>query len=481
VVWPFSKRRPDPEPEHGPVATRSITFQDLWGNGANFQDAWGAGWDTVSRGVSIDRALSLTPVYAATSLIADLISGCPIDIFRKSSDGSATELDPPPLLVNPTQFGTRVDWIHRCVISLALRGNAYGLITGRDRLGYPDQIEWLHPDDVTIDDPLTEGRPQWRHRGKPIDADLIVHIPYYTVPGYVLGLSPIKAYAAVIDTGLYAHYFGRDWFRNGSVPAGILKTDQRIDDETKADVIKARFKRDAARREPVVLGSGLDYKMISVAPNESQFLDTLRLTATQIAAIYHLHPEMIGGDQGRSASITYANVEQRAMETVKLALTPYMRRIEEALFKQLPGQQFVRFNMNAFIRADIKTRYDAHASALTNGWMSKDEVRAIEDLPPMPNGLGNFPKPEPTPAPGTAGPDGGPATAPSGPGTSGAGASSNTGAQPSSGGASPAPGRPSTNGRVPVGAGTGARRNGETLGGWDPLIALHGRRSDPWL
>lgn len=453
-IWPF--RRPVRERVHGDPQARAITFQDLWGSGASFQDSWGSGLDVSARtSMSMDRALSLTPVYAATSLIADLISGCPMQGYRKIGKGKV-QLDPqPPLLTDPTIYGTQVDWVYRCVISMALRGNAFGLITGWDRQEYPRRIEWLHPDDVTVGDNLTEGPVQWFHRGRPVDSSLMVHIPYYSVPGFVLGLSPIKAYAMVIDTGLYAHHFGRDYFRNGSVPAGILKTDQRIDDETQADVIKARFKRNAARREPVVLGSGLDYKTIAVAPNESQFLETLRATATQVAAIYHLHPEMIGGDQGRSASITYANVEQRSMEIVKLALMPYIRRIEEALFHQLPGQQYVRFNLDSFVRADIKTRYEAHSLAITDGWMSRDEVREIEDLPPMPDGQGGFVQP----APPSSGAGDGPATAPS-----------------------PAPEpAPSSNGRAPASAGTNGSSNGRRMSGWDPLIALHGRRSDPWF
>ena len=465
MVWPFRRRRPSSS-VHDPES-RAITFHDLWGFGANHQDAFARGDEMFGGAGSLDRALSLIPVYAATSLIADLIAGCPIHGFRKTG-AMRVELDPQPqLILDPTQYGTSVDWVHRAVTSLCLRGNAFGFITGFDRLGWPTQIEWLHPDHVTLDDNRTEGSPRWRIEGRPVDADLIVHIPYYTVPGYVLGLSPIKAYAAAIDTGLFAHHFGRDYFRNGSVPAGILKTDQRIDDETQIDVIKARFKRNAARREPVVLGSGLDYKTISVAPNESQFLETLRFTASQIAAIYHLHPEMIGGDQGRSASITYANVEQRALETVKLALMPYVRRIEEALRRQLPGQQYCRFNLDSFVRADLKTRYEAHSIALADGWMSRDEVRDIEDLSPMPNGLGDFDKPPPAVSPEPSAPDAG--SGPQNGSTAASGAPATVG--------SPSPAAAATSGR---GARNGAR-NGRALTGWDHLIALHGRRSDPWL
>jgi HK97 family phage portal protein len=445
---------------------RAITFQDVWGTGADV---------STTSTVSMDKALTLSSVYSATSLIADLVSSFPTHGYRKQGE-QRISLDPQPSLCSsPTVFGTSVDWTHRCVISLAMRGNAYGLITDVDDRQYPRKIEWLHPDDVTIMDNRAEGRPDWRYLGKPLDASRLLHIPYYSVPGYVLGLSPIKAYALAVDVGLFSQAFGRDYFRGGSIPAGILKTDQRIDDPEKADVIKARFKRDAARREPVVLGSGLDYQTISVAPDESQFLHTIRATATQIAAIYHLDPTLIGGEVA-GGSLTYANVEQRSLDLVKLALVPYVRRIEEALRPHLPGQQFIKFNMDAFIRPDTLNRFSAYKMALDAGWMSRDEIRALEDLPPMPHGLGKFidpiqqaqklaavtgkvtgPTGDGQPANGSSGAANGRPSATNG---------SSSGSSSGSGGAS--------NGRTPA-------ANGARAAGVDELISIYGRRSDPWV
>jgi HK97 family phage portal protein len=442
VRWPW-QRRDDDAPE-----LRAITFQDVWGAGREVSTA---------ASVTPERALTLAPVYAATSLLADQVSACPLHAYRKVG-AQRTELDPQPgLITEPSIYGSSVDWVHRAVISMALRGNAFGLITGRDSREYPRQIEWLHPDDVTVEDDRAEGPPKWRYRNKPIDASSLLHIPYYTVPGYIMGLSPVKAFAMAVDVGLFAAAFGRDYFRNGSVPAGILKTDQRIDDESRADVIKARFKRDAARREPVVLGSGLDYQTISVAPNESQFLQTIKATATTVATIYHLRPDLIGGEAGGS-SITYANVEQQALEIMKISLLPYIRRIESALAPLLPGSQYVRFNVDHLVRADIETRYKAHSLALTDGWMSKDEVRELEELSPMPRGLGGFPKPV-APAAPAVGPtgDGNPANG--------------NGTAPN--GAAPAPHGPSGSNGGPV-------RSALRLDPWGRQISLAGRRADPW-
>ena len=41
----------------------------------------------------------------------------------------------------------------------------------------------------------------------------------------------------------------------------------------------------------------------------------------------------------------------------------------------------MKFNPEAILRVDTRTRYDAHASAITAGWMTPNEVREIEDMP----------------------------------------------------------------------------------------------------
>ena len=99
--------------------------------------------------------------------------------------------------------------------------------------------------------------------GRQLDPAAFVHIPGYTLPGKVKGLSPITAYKLTVETGLYAQRFGRDWFVNGSTPAAVLETEDEVTQE-QAKVIKDRFKKAAKGREPVALGLGVTYKPISV-------------------------------------------------------------------------------------------------------------------------------------------------------------------------------------------------------------------------
>lgn len=373
---------------------RAISFQDLWGSGADAN---------AIRGNSIPNALTLAPVFAATRLIADAIASLPLQAFRKTGD-QRQPVPTPALLSDPSMFGGGYEWVQRALVSLLLRGNAYGFVTQLDALGQPRQIEWLHPDEVSLADDRAVARPQWYWEGRQLAPWLgrdstgeLLHIPWYTLPGRIRGLSPIQAFASTIETGILAQRFGRDWFQNGAVPSAVLETEQAVNQE-QAQLLKERFRLAAGGREPVVLGAGSSYKPIAVPPEDSQFLETIRANASTIAAIYGIYPaELIGGDT--KDSMTYANVEQQSLNLVMHTLRPYTTKLEQHLSRLLPRPQFARFNFDALLRADLKSRYESHAIALQQGFKTVDEVREIEDLPPLPESEESVLDPEAQAAP----------------------------------------------------------------------------------
>src|SRR5690242_7138568 len=188
---------------------------------------WDVGGLRTYGSLSTDQALSLVPVFAAVRLLASQVASLPLQAYRKAGD-TRTPIGLPSLFASPSVQGTLYDWLHRCVTSLALRGNAYGLITQRDRDQYPTMIEWHHPDDVRCDDQALSGpgsfaQPTWYWQGRIIPSSDLLHITWFTVAGRVQGLSPIGACAATIGTGISAQNFTSDWFDNGAVPPGEFK------------------------------------------------------------------------------------------------------------------------------------------------------------------------------------------------------------------------------------------------------------------
>ncbi len=359
----------------------------------------------LTNGVSIDqsKALSLAPVYAAVRIIAQDLSTLPIKAYRRAGDERRLMPSLPPLFQTLRDEGALVPWLFRCITSLALRGNAYGLITSRDGFGFPTSIEWLNPSDVSIDE-SQPGAVVWYWRGRIIPSDDILHIPWFSLPGQKLGVSPIGSFAVTMNVGLHAQAFGNDWFESGGVPPGTFQNSEKVVSQDQAAQVKARLVAAIRTHEPIVYGSDWTYTPISVSPADAQFVETTKMTANLIAAIYGVRPEKVGGDAG--SSLTYATVEQNQLEYVTGTLRFWAELLEGHFFGLLPQKQYVKFNLDALVRADLRTRWDVNKIRYEMGAASIDEIRAQEDQEPLPNGQGESYRPSGVSAPAIT-PDGG--------------------------------------------------------------------------
>jgi HK97 family phage portal protein len=229
---------------------------------------------------------------------------------------------------------------------------------------------------------------EWRYYlgrdREPTDSSMFWHVSGYDVPGSPVGLSPIGHAAASIALGLEAQRHGLDWFDHGAHPSAILYAEQQLDAAT-AQTIKDRVKASWRSGEPAVLGSGLKWEAVQVAPEESQFLETVNANASMVCQWFGVPPEMVGVATSGS-SVTYANREQRALDFLTFTLRPWLVRLEEALTRLTPRPYIVKFNAGALLKTDLKTRYESYALALNaeQPWLTVDEVRRLEDRPPIP-------------------------------------------------------------------------------------------------
>lgn len=341
--------------------------------------------------VGLEGALRLTPVFAAGRLLASSLSSLPIQQYRKVGD-RVTKVPLASLFAAPAAQGTLDDWLWRAMTSLVYRGNAVGVVTERDYLEYPTAIEWLNPVDVLVQDSLPLGQrgsatdPVWSYCGVSLPQEDVVHIPWMTHPGRVWGLSPLAAYAVTVSTGLAAQKFSDDWFKSGGQPPGHFRNTAQTVEQSEASAIKRRLVQSIRSHEPIVYGKDWEYSPISVNLAEAQFVDTMRLGASQIAAIYGIPPEMIGGETG--GSYTYSSPEQRQIEFIQMSLLPWITKFESHLSALLPRGQYIKFDADHLIRTDIATRYAVYERSRLIGVMNRDEIRAREDMPPLPKGDG---------------------------------------------------------------------------------------------
>ena len=88
--------------------------------------------------------------------------------------------------------------------------------------------------------------------------------------------------------------------------------------------------------------------------------------------------------------MTYANVVDRRSDLLTFTLNRWLTRAERLLTMLLPEPQYAKFNRDALLQSTTLARYQAHSLALSDGWRTINEIRDIEDLPPIveegPNG-----------------------------------------------------------------------------------------------
>lgn len=353
---------------------RAITSVPWWPDGAP------------GTSCSPDQASQIAAVFACMRILSENIASLPIEAYRRKQGELLPQAFVPPLFFSPSAIDTRFRWISKLVVSLVLRGNAYGKVIARDDLGFPTQVEWLSPDDVVVDE-TSQVSPIYWYRGERIqdNADM-VHIPWITMPGKVVGLSPVQHFASLMGVSVAAVDYGKRWFDTGGIPPAILKNTSKTLNPEESKLVSRAASQSIASGRPFVMGNDWDFEALSVNPDEAQFLNTIKANATQIAAIYGVPPEMVGGETG--GSMTYANVEMQVNNLIVLTLRPWLVRLETEFSALLANVEEVRFNVDAMIRTSVKERYDNYQTALDSGWMSVDEVRAKEKLPPLPNGEG---------------------------------------------------------------------------------------------
>lgn len=348
---------------------------------------WNHGGDRLSSSSMTDQ-LSLVPVFAATRLISESVASLPLQAYRRTGDGRQ-RIALPAVLEAPSAYGTRMEWVQRCMMSLLLRGNAYGLRVG----GIRGSIEWLHPDKVRYD----ETTRRWTYDGHTIEPGELLHIPALTVPGSTLGLSPVGACVTTTRTGLETQRFMRDWFRNKAIPGMRFKNTEVTLKADEAQKVKERMQATMRAGEPFVTGKDWDLDVITLPAEHAGFIESARLNATQVANIYGVPPEMIGGESG--SSMTYSTTEMQQIQFLTHTLRPWITRLEAAFSSLLPAPQYVKFNVDAMIRVDTKTRHEVYRLDREIGLRNLDEIRALEDLEPLPGGQGEDYTPLKTSAP----------------------------------------------------------------------------------
>ncbi len=335
---------------------------------------------------SVEGAMRHAVVWKCVRLLADVLS-CMTPMVYRGQPGmvGAERLPAPGILTQPSADADIADYVYMAMVSLLLRGNAYGEVLDRDPVTrFATQVELQHPDRVKVKTDL-DGNTVYKFGSREMKPDQVWHKMAYRMPGMHTGLSPITYARATTRQSMAAQRFATDWFDAGGHPGGVLTNanTKKVVDQGEASIIKTRFLAASRSREPVVLGGGWDYTEIKISPEESQFLSTQKWTGSQICGFFGMPPELVG-EASEGSAITYANVESRSIDFLKYGIANWIGRWERWLGEFTPRTQYVRLDKTALLQGDTLTRYQAIHMMVAARIITQDEARAfLLDLPPL--------------------------------------------------------------------------------------------------
>lgn len=345
--------------------------------------------------VTAESSMRLAAVYSCVHRLSSSLAQMPLTIMRRKgnevmfgNDIAAYNL----LSAEPSIWQTSYDWREMKQQAVLTHGNAVTRIV-RDKRGNPIELRPISP--------MSVGRPQrgsisskWFYpiydeddqRMLAVLPEDVLHIKAFTHDKR-WGISPIRYHAETIGLGLAAQAYGNQFFGSGGRPSGILmdKTSQATDKHRSN--LRAAWKEGGIGKgggRTALLHGDLSYTPITISPEEAQFLETRKFTRSEIAGIFNVPSHMIN-DLEKS---TFSNISEQALHFVRHSIMPWVIRYEQEMNRKMfteaekKAGYYVRFDLAGLLRGTAKERAEFYHYAITDGWLSRNEVRLLEDRNP---------------------------------------------------------------------------------------------------
>jgi HK97 family phage portal protein len=361
---------------------RNISYQTMWASGDMVELNNLAG--TV---VNNDTVFQVNAIFSGVSLISDLVSTLPVDCFV-NRDGARFPFRPKPSWVDqPDVDLPRQAFYSSVVCSLLLDGNAFIRVYS-NRRGEVVNLVVLNPTTVSI---VRNGigRLVFNVVGEeqPLTSDEILYIPDLLRPGQVRGVSRVTALKENFGLALALEKFAATFFGSGTNLAGVIEFPGNLTQE-QADNLRSGFDSRhsgwSRSNRTGVLSGGAQFKPTMVSPEQSSLIDTRRFAVEDVARALNIPPHLLG----LPGTMAYASVEENNRAFLTSTIQPMVAKIESAispLMRRSPGGEnaYVKFNMDALLRANIQARTAAYSTGLQAGYLTINDVRRMEDMLPV--------------------------------------------------------------------------------------------------
>lgn len=352
------------------------------------------------------NGLKEATVYACVKILSDAVAKLPLKVYQDTEKGIIKATDHPLyklLKARPNMHMTASSFFRAVEAQRNLYGNAYVIPEVVTRGRNAGQITGLYPVDSTrvevwIDD---EGLFSSRNRiwyivnigdneQIKLTSEEILHFKGLTTDGLV-GIAPLEALKYLIENGLSAVTFINNFYRQGLQTKGLVQYVGDLSEDAKKNFRKKFEEMSSGLKNShriSLMPVGFQYQPISLSMADAQFLENTTLTIRQIANAFGVKMHQLNNLE----RATHTNIEQQQRQfyadTLQAILTEYEQEMTYKLLMthELDNGYYCKFNVDSIVRSDIKTRYEAYRVGVQGGFLTANEVRALEEYPPADGG-----------------------------------------------------------------------------------------------
>jgi HK97 family phage portal protein len=341
--------------------------------------------------VSQTTAMNLSAVYRAVDLVSSVAAALPLIAYRAGTKQPAEV----PLLADPHPEMTPYEFWKLSYVHRLLWGNAYARRV-TDRAGRVLSLRPLHPSRVRpAEVEATARNPAGKvfyvdgDTARPLLPHEMFHIPGLSFDG-ISGVSVIRHAAQSLGLGLAAEKYGAKFFGKGSLLSGILQTEQRLE-RPQADALKDQWRKKMTgiehAHDVAVLDSGAKFQPLTMPHDDAQFLESRQFQVEEIARWFGVPPFLLMLTEKSTSWGT--GLEQQTLAWLNYSLNPTWLAPTEQRVTRLTGRGVeVRYKVRELLRGDSEARSNFYRTMRELGVFNSDDIRAEEDLPPLPDEAG---------------------------------------------------------------------------------------------
>jgi HK97 family phage portal protein len=343
--------------------------------------------------VTAEKAMRLSAVWACVRLLSESTSTLPLKVYRRQPDGSRQLAQDLPvfqvLCRRPNLEMTPSRFMLLLVACICLRGNAFveKLMIGSKLVALmpllPQNMVVKRLDSGALEYTYTD-----RAGKRVIPLNRMMHIRGFGLDG-VCGMIPMSTGRNVMGAAMSVEESAAKIFENGIQNSGFVSSKTSLDKDQRARLKENlnRFIGSKNAGKVMVLEGEMTYQGVTMNPEAAQMLESRAFSIEEICRWFRVPPFMVGHVTKQSSWAS--SVEGMNQLFLTNTLRPMLVNIEQEISRCLmdgDDDLFAEFSVEGLLRADSAGRAAYYTTALQNGWMSRNDVRRLENMPPIPGG-----------------------------------------------------------------------------------------------